>query len=80
LIDSIHFLSAFLSLALDLDQLLTSEYLDISQNLILSQVKVKRLEQYAACAGSTQSHLYNPLIPAYTMANAEKDELAERLR
>jgi hypothetical protein len=77
LIDSIHFLSAFLSLALDLDQLLTSEYLDISQNLILSQVKVKRLEQYA---GSTQSHLYNPLIPAYTMANAEKDELAERLR
>ena len=73
--DSLHYLSTFVSVAHDLDQVLSSECLDRSQSMTLAEAKVKRLELYY----SNNNQGGNPMIPAYQQANREKDELREML-
>ena len=89
LLERVYFLSNFLSLVSDLDQLLSSECLDAKQSFILAEIKLKRLETYLGGSHTTDRHLspsskvhssQNPLMPAYNLITSEKEELRKRLK
>lgn len=53
LLESAHFLHAYLTFISDLDQTVTSECLDAKQSLTLAEIKIKRLESYLGHSGAT---------------------------
>lgn len=75
LLETLYYLSTFLSFASELDSLFSSEYLDQTQNLILSNAKVSRLESFLGHHHTTNITTLN----TYSAANAEREEFNKKL-